>query len=123
MKFSQFLELKYIEYQRNAGGRKTVQDFAGFLGIAQTTASAYMNGKRVPEGETVYKLAMKLGIEIYDSLGLPRPDPDLLYIQMTWGELSEDTRRKLRDLAEDAKQRNLNAAQPTTRKRKPEAAN
>lgn len=79
MNFSQFMELKFIEWQHQVGGRKTVLEFATYLGIAQTTASSYMNGKRIPEGETVNKLAEKLGMEIYDSLNLE----DLIFPQLT----------------------------------------
>jgi transcriptional regulator with XRE-family HTH domain len=121
MKFSQFMELKFIEYQRHSGGRKTVADFASFLGIAQTTLSSYMNDKRMPGDEYIEILASKLGMEVYDALGLPRPDPDLLFIQTAWGELDEDTRKRLRDLAEDAKVRNLNVSKKPATKPKPQA--
>ena len=101
MKFAQYLELKFIEWQHQVGGRKTVLEFATYLGIAQTTASSYMNGKRIPEGETVNKLAEKLGMEIYDSLNLPRPDPKLLSIQQNWGRYSDQERNKIFDFAQN----------------------
>lgn len=78
MTFSQYLEMKYLEWQQKQGGRKTIAEFAAYLGIAQTTASSYMNGVRKPEGEKLQRIAEKLGIEVYDVLGVQRPDPDLL---------------------------------------------
>ena len=123
MKFSQFLEKKFLEWQSLVGERKTVREFASYIGVSQATISTWWNTDRVPEGENVLKLATKLGVEVFDVLGLPRPDTDLLFIQTVWGELDEKTRQKLRDLAEDAKQRNLNAEQPASRKRKSQTAN
>lgn len=83
MKFSKFLEFKYLEWQQNVG-RKTVKEFAAYIGVSTSTISTWWNEDRVPEGENIQKLASKLGIEVYDSLDLPRPDPDLLYIQQNW---------------------------------------
>ena len=64
MTFSQYLEMKYLEWQQKQGGRKTIAEFAAYLGIAQTTASSYMNGVRKPEGEKLQRIAEKLGIEV-----------------------------------------------------------
>ncbi len=123
MKFAQYLELKFIEWQRQQGGRKTVLDFSNYLGIAQTTASQYMNGNRIPQGESVNKLARILGIEIYDSLDLPRPDEDLFYIEKEWDQLDDKTRQQLRDLAEDGKRRNdTNEVLRSSKKRKSQTA-
>lgn len=75
MKFSQYLEMKFLEWQSKEGGRKTVKEFAGFIGVSQSTISSWWNGIRVPEGENIQKIAIKLGIEVYDVLGIQRPDP------------------------------------------------
>lgn len=92
MKFSQFLEKKFLEWQSLVGERKTVREFASYIGVSQATISTWWNTERVPEGENVMKLATKLGVEVFDVLGLPRPDGDLLFIQTVWGELDENTR-------------------------------
>lgn len=101
MKFSQYLEMKFLEWQQRQGGRKTIAEFAAHLGIAQTTASSYMNGVRKPEGEKLRKIAGKLGFEVYDVLGLPRPDEDLAYISQHWDTISEEFRRKFRKEVEE----------------------
>ena len=101
MKFSQYLELKFLEWQRNEGGRKTVKEFAGFIGVSQSTISSWWNGIRVPEGENIRKLEKKLGFEVYDVLGLPRPDEDLAYISQHWDTISAEFRRKFRKEVEE----------------------
>ena len=87
MDFPKFLEFKYLEWQRTQGGRKTVKEFAAYIGVSQSTISSWWNEDRKPEGENLRRLAEKLGIEVYDVLGIPRPDSNLLYIQSIWQEL------------------------------------
>lgn len=98
--FSQFLEMKYLEWQQKQGGRKTLTEFAIFLGVAQNTMSSYLKGKRKPEGEIIRKLAEKLGLETYDVLGVPKPDADLFYLQIIWKDLDHAHRHALRQQAE-----------------------
>ena len=100
MDFRQFLEVKYLEWQQKQGGRKTVHQFAAWLGVGQSTLSNWWNGERKPQGDYVDKLAMKLGLEVYDVLGLDRPDPDLHYLQQVWDELSDRERRAIREQVE-----------------------
>ena len=98
--------MKFIEWQHSQGGRKTVEDFARYLGIAQSTASLYMNGKRLPEGDILKKLSDKLGLEVYDALDLPRPDEDLFNISALWNELNEHERNAIRKQVETLARRN-----------------
>ena len=100
MKFSRFFELKFLEWQHSQGGRKNVEDFAIHLGIAQSTASSYMNGKRLPEGETLRKIANKLGLEVYDALELPRPNPYLHIVTRLWEYIPEEIQKRISEEAE-----------------------
>lgn len=100
MDFRQFLENKYLDWQKETGGRKTVQEFANFLGVHQSTVSTWWNGDRLPQGENIVKLSLKLGLEVYDVLGLERPDADLYYIQQNWEQFTPEERRWIRETAE-----------------------
>jgi transcriptional regulator with XRE-family HTH domain len=101
MKFSQFLQLKYLDWQQQEGRRRTVKEFAAYLGFATSTISTWWNDpEKVPDNESLEKLAIKLGIEVYDALDLPRPDPDLLAIQRAWHQLDTKTRTALREQAQ-----------------------
>lgn len=99
--FRQFLEMKFLEWQQRAGGRKTVYEFADYIGVSQPAVSSWWNETRIPQGDNVRKLAEKLGLEVYDVLGLPRPDSDLFYIQSVWEELTVETRKALREKVEE----------------------
>lgn len=99
--FRQFLEMKFLDWQQRSGGRKTVLEFAVWLGVSQQTVSSWWNNPdKKPQGDNIRKLADKLGVEVYDVLGLPRPDPDLFYIQRVWDELTPEIRKALREKVE-----------------------
>ena len=103
--FPQFLELQFLEWQRREGGRKTVGEFARHLGVAQTTVSSWWNGKSTPTDDVIIRrLADRLGLEVYDSLGLDRPDEDLLWIMNNWDYLPQHIRKSMKSLREQAEQ-------------------
>lgn len=70
-------------------------DFARFLGVESTTLSNWVNGGRRPTGKYILLLASKLGPEIYDVLGMPRPDSRLQRIIANWGRIPPEGRREL----------------------------
>jgi len=97
MQFSKLLEMKFLEWQQLEGGRKTVKEFAEWLGFGQSTVSNWMNETRVPQSEAVHQLALKLGLEVYDSLGLERPNENLFYIQRVFEILPDEAQQSIRD--------------------------
>jgi transcriptional regulator with XRE-family HTH domain len=116
MEFKQWLEMKYLNWQHDNGSRKTVLEFAEYLGSTQQTVSGWMNGTRKPQGENIELLAHKLGIEVYDVLGLPRPDRDLFYLQSIWDSLSTEERRRIREQAEKYEAENTPRKSPRPRR-------
>jgi len=76
MTFPEFLEKKYLEWQL-AAGRKTIVEFSAFLGVSQPLLSMWMNGKKRPGVENIKILSEIFGLEVYDSLGIDRPNPYL----------------------------------------------
>jgi transcriptional regulator with XRE-family HTH domain len=96
MNFSQLLEQKYLEWQNAQGKRKTLDEFAEYLGVGRPILSHWISGTRKPNIESLRRLSGKLGFEVYDVLGLPRPDEDLAYITQHWDDVSEEFRRKFR---------------------------
>lgn len=94
------MEIKFIEWQRREGERKTVLEFADYLGSSQQTVSSWMNGSRKPTGDSIRLLAEKFGLEVYDILKIPRPDAGLFYLQKIWGQLPPEERRAILEKAE-----------------------
>jgi transcriptional regulator with XRE-family HTH domain len=94
-KFSVFLEKQYLDWMQKSGKRKTLNEFADFLGIKRPLLSLWLGGKREPSYETTQRLSNLLGIEIFDALELPKPDPTLHYVNRHWGDLPDDIQKKV----------------------------
>lgn len=101
MTFPELLEKKYLQWQTQQGKRKTLDEFAEYLGVGKAILSHWMNGKRKPSPESLRLLSNKLGFEVYDTLNLPRPDEDLAYISQHWDDVSEEFRREFREKVEE----------------------
>ena len=72
MEFADWLNKKYIEYRGDT--RSTVSEFAEYIGVRQPVMSGWMKkGGKKPDRNNILKIADKLGPEVYDVLGLPRP--------------------------------------------------
>lgn len=102
--FSNWLQKKYIEWMAAEGEIRTQKDFADFLKIDKVTLSRYINAKRKnPDLKTVKKFADKLGPEVYDILGLARPDPQLQKLTSKWHALNQTTKDHILQIAEQGK--------------------
>ncbi len=75
MNLSEWLNLKFLEWEREQGKRKTLVQFAEYLGVSRISLDGWMKNKYQPKGINLAKIASKLGYEIYDVLGIPRPMP------------------------------------------------
>ena len=121
MNFAAFLEEAFLKWQNQQGKRKTLAEFAHYLEVKPTTLSNWLGNKRNPDFESVMALAGKLGPDVYDVLGLERPDPDLAFINQHWEQFDPATRRKLRQQAE--KFASKNDTERTSQKRRTRTAN
>lgn len=103
MVFSQWLTLKFLEYQTAQKRRVTVGEFAKYIGVNQVTLGRWMSGIRTPDREYVTLLTDKFGDEVYDALELPRPDPRLQAIIANWKCLTDEQRNQLANLGKPLK--------------------
>lgn len=97
--FSVLLERKFLQWQIDIGERKSQADFAKLIGVSRASLTMWMNGDHLPERDNVHKVAKVLGNEVYDALGIPRPNPYLQKINQLFEHLSPEHQKKL---AEDA---------------------
>ena len=77
MNFNDYLTQKYVDWRGDAIGReRSLKDFADWIGISNQLLTYWMrpNGKIPKHKKTIDKLVIKFGPEIYDMLGLTRPD-------------------------------------------------
>lgn len=101
MTFPELLEQKYLQWQSQQGKRKTLDEFAEYIGVGRPVLSNWLTGKRKPGIESLRLLSNKLGFEVYDVLGLPRPDEDLAFISQNWENVSPEFRSKFREKVEE----------------------
>lgn len=103
MTFPEFLEKKYLEWQLKEMGRKTIVQFAAYIGVSQPILSMWMSGKKRPGTENIKLLAEIFGDEVYDALGLSRPNPYLQTATKNWEFMPEEKQEEIsRMIAEEA---------------------
>ena len=103
--FANWLDKKFLEWQQREGGSRTALEFSEWLGFANATVNQWLNGNRSPESGNVHLLALKLGLEVYDVLGLPRPDELPYLVQVNVHKLKDAERAAIRKVIERAKKR------------------
>ncbi len=67
--FKEFIEKKYLEWQNEQGKRKSVAEYAAFLGVSQPLVSMWMNGSKVPGKANIKTLYEIYGDEVIEVLG------------------------------------------------------
>ena len=93
---AKWLEKQYINWMSEMGEVQSQADFARWLGINVVTLNRYMNDKRKNvDREIVDQIAIKLGPEIYNILGMVRPEPIFKELQLKWDELTDEEREKI----------------------------
>ena len=100
----EFLQHSFAEYVAEKRRRVSLAEWARYLGVSNASLSQWMNGNREPTGDNVHLLAAKLGVKVYDLLGVPRllPDnPSLVYITENWYSLSKDQQDEIMKMMED----------------------
>lgn len=107
-----YLFQEYLDWQKRAGERKTVTEFAQWLEVSESSLSDWMNNKNQPKSaKNIKNLAAKLGDEIYDILNLPRPLPSI-----STNHLPPNFRRRLtlatREVDRVLKERGLTGEMP-----------
>lgn len=92
------LNKKFLEWQLQEGGRrKTLDDFAVYLGVKRSTLSMWMNGARLPTGKFKKHLIDLFGDEVIEAFG---EDPDQYIVHENWKYIPTERRRSIREEVE-----------------------
>jgi transcriptional regulator with XRE-family HTH domain len=100
MTFSEFLEQQYLAWQNKIGKRKTIEEFAFYIGVSRPLLNMWLNGDRKPGKENVRLLADTFGLEVYDVLGVDRPNKFLYRINQVFDNIPPDKQQQLAEQAE-----------------------
>jgi hypothetical protein len=90
-----WLNQKFTEWEKTQGRSQSYYTFARHLAVSQSGLAQWMTGNGVPGGDDLIAIAAKLGPEIYDMLGLPRPDTDVQRLTVSFASLPVDIRQRL----------------------------
>jgi transcriptional regulator with XRE-family HTH domain len=105
--FPNWINFQFVQWQAKQGERKTIQEFAAYLGVSRPLLNMWMNGNRKPGIENIKILAEIFGNDIYDALDLPRPNPHLQRLNRLWEFIPEDVQAKIADEAARYEAKNL----------------
>lgn len=101
--FSEWINQKFVDWQAKQGRRKTVEEFAAYIGVSRPLLNMWLNGNKKPGTGNTELLAEIFGNDVYDVLGLPRPNPLLQIVKSNWEFTSEETQERVaREIAEEA---------------------
>ncbi|MFA5874741.1 MAG: hypothetical protein WC832_12350 [Anaerolineales bacterium] len=82
----------------------SLNSFANYLDFSPPIVNLWLNGSRLPTQGNVERIIPKLvellDLEVYDSLGLPRPDPDLQRLSQVWPRIPKEYRQELANQGE-----------------------
>ena len=100
----------FLAWQRRENTRKTLKEFADFLGLSKGHLNHFTTGRRLPSQEVAENLYRLTGDERFCTMaGYDVPDARLKLIQDTWRDISEEERNKIASMF----------AQYESKKRKP----
>ncbi len=90
-----WLNQKFVEWEKSQGHKQSYYAFARYLEVSQSGLGQWMIGSGVPSGDDLLNIANKLGAEVYDILGLPRPNAEVQRLTVSFANLPADIRQRL----------------------------
>ena len=69
-----WLQSRFETWRYQKGVRKTLTEFASYIGVSEDQALKYMNGSEQPKGSNLAKIAGMLGYDIYELVGIKTSD-------------------------------------------------
>lgn len=65
-----WLQARFEDWRYQKGVRKTVTEFASYIGISEDLLLRLMNGSDTPKGSSLAKIAGMLGYDVYELVGI-----------------------------------------------------
>ena len=98
-KFTVWFNQKFLDWRNNQEDRKAnLTRFSNWLGIKRPSISHYLNGNAIPEGDYLFRIATKLGFEVYEILGYVKQDSAIKEWQGLYDLAPPDLRDELLEM-------------------------
>src|SRR3990172_10558716 len=94
-KFPAWFNKAYKRWSRSQPGEEDFLAFCDLLGYSPATILSWLQGILVPQDAEILSIAGVLGTKVYEILGQPAPDPELLKIYNSFSHLTGEFRGKL----------------------------
>lgn len=98
----EWLNQKFAEWEKAQGRSQSYYAFARYLEVSQSGLGQWMIGSGAPGGDDLLNIASKLGPEVYDVLGLPRPNAEVQRVTVSFASLPPDIRQQLTNAITEA---------------------
>jgi hypothetical protein len=94
-KFSVSFNRAYKRWSRSQAGEEDFISFCDLLDYPPSKVLGWLHGEFLPEEPEVLSIAGILGIKVYETLDLPKPDPELIKIYGSFSHLTGQDRSNL----------------------------
>jgi len=93
--FPAWFNRAYKRWSRSQAGEEDFIAFCDLLGYPPSKVLGWLHGEFLPEEPEVLCIAGILGVEVYQALDLPKPDPELIKIYGSFAHLTGRDRSNL----------------------------
>lgn len=93
--FPAWFNRAYKRWSRSQAGEEDFIAFCDLLGYPPSKVLGWLHGEFLPEEPEVLSIAGILGVEVYQALDLPKPDPELIKIYQSFAHLTGQDRSNL----------------------------
>lgn len=76
-------------------GRDTLKRYAAYIGVSRDTVNNWINRGTNPSRDFAPLIAIRCDFEIYDLLGMPRPDPLLQVVMRGWEYVADGVKKEI----------------------------
>lgn len=94
-KFADWFNRQYKRWVRSQPGEEDFLGFCSLLGYPPATVLDWLEGEATPQGPQVLSIAGLFGLKVYQILGLPEPDEELVNIYKSFSNLPGEFQSKL----------------------------
>jgi len=107
--FVTWLNAQFLAWQASLGKKQSVTAWAKSLDMDRDVVNQWLNGRRRPNRESADALAERLGMDVYDALGLDKPPALVIELTRYMGDLDDHDIEAIRAILARASARRIGA--------------
>jgi transcriptional regulator with XRE-family HTH domain len=92
--FPDWFKREYRRWSRSQPGEEDFLAFCSLLGYTPNTVLSWLHGESTPQNGEVLSIAGMFGVKVFQVLGLPEPDKEILKAYASFSNLAGELRSK-----------------------------